>query len=201
MVTLPPPLQDRLQWAEISILLERPLAGDSPLDYYEVSVLTEGPERIGSFEIVRVPLGYADAWERLDELSADLSRIGDVVIDKDTGEFVEELDMRLLQGIGDHWLILHSAQLSAAWRGYGLGPLLAGIALERLSPGASLAATFPAPLDDVSGSAYETAVHKLERVWSRLSFQPFHDGVCIIDLGLRDFADALSNLRCQYFKS
>jgi hypothetical protein len=99
MSELPSSLRDRLQWADITIVQERPLASDNPVDFFEVAVVAEGSERIGSFEIVRVPLGYAGAWERLDELSADLSRVGAAVVDRD-GEFIDELDARL-QGVGD----------------------------------------------------------------------------------------------------
>lgn len=195
---LPAALHERLERADISIMLDRPLTSDNPLDYFEVAVTTVDAERIGSFEIVRAPLGHPDVWWRLDELSVDLSQIGAAVIDAESGELLEDLD-EVLQGAGESWLILHSAQLQPPWRGYGVGALLAGIALQRLSMGAVLAATYPGPLNETpDAAAHEAAVTKLGHTWARLSFTPFRNGVWITDLALRDLDEALRRLQRQY---
>ena len=47
--------------------------------------------------------------------------------------------------MGTQNLVLHHVQLTPLWRGFGLGPLLAGSAIKRLSSGARVAVVHPAP--------------------------------------------------------
>ncbi len=53
-----------------------------------------------------------------------------------------------LEVFGGRVLILDTVRLAREWRGLGLGVLLAGTAIKKLSADARFAACYPAPLDD-----------------------------------------------------
>jgi hypothetical protein len=73
------------------------------------------------------------------------SHIASTLFDVGAGDLVPELDDRL-EPLGSRIVILDSARLGLEWRGFGLGALLAGTAIMKLSGGARFAACYPAPL-------------------------------------------------------
>ena len=89
------------------------------------------------------------------------------------------------------------------WRGFGLGALLAGTAIRKLSGGARAAACYPAPLnelteagpDDQGDADWDKAVAALQQVWARLGFEHFRDGVHVLDLSLVTLDEKLGQLR------
>jgi hypothetical protein len=106
---------------------------------------------VGTADIGIVNVGAALAArhhpiELLDEWSQDLVNIGEAIFDRD-GEYSEEL-RDWLEGsplIGD-LLIADRITLDPRFRGHGLGPLIAGLAIASLGRGCALAACIPAPI-------------------------------------------------------
>lgn len=121
-----------------------------------------------------------------------------------TGELDPALDEHI-EPLGSRVLILDSVRLSPQWRGFGLGVLLAGTAIKKLSGGARFAACYPAPLDDnpdpgtddtpAGSAAHRRAVAALGRAWSRLGFEHFRSGVHVLDLNTVTLDQKLQKLR------
>ncbi len=77
----------------------------------------------------RDPVALLDGWD------AELGHIAPVVFGLEDGQLDPALDDQLEVG-GTQILILHHVQLTPQWRSFGLGFLLAGSAIKRLSSGA-----------------------------------------------------------------
>jgi GNAT superfamily N-acetyltransferase len=80
-------------------------------------------------------------------------------------------------------LILDRVSLDRAWRGFGLGPILAAEALRRLSGGCCAVAAYPAmgeyPEDreQVTEAYRRRAKKKIAALWESIGFQPFRRGL------------------------
>ena len=79
---------------------------------------------------------------------------------------------------------------------------MAGTALRELSAGARAAVCEPAPIshgadEQVDESSHRRAVAALERVWARLGFVPFRNGIHVLDLSLVTLEKSLVKLRAQ----
>lgn len=97
-------------------------------------------QQAGTVEIGIVNVGAALAAghhpiDLLDEWSQDLVNIGEAIFDRD-GEYSEELQDWLKGSplLGD-LLIADRITLQPRFRGHGLGPLIAGLAIASLNPG------------------------------------------------------------------
>lgn len=143
-----------------------------------------------------------DPFALLDGQDAELGHVAGVLFDAGDGQLAHDLDEQL-EPIGSRILILHSVRLVPEWRGFGLGALLAGTAIRKLSSGARAAACYPAPLSELSGTAprspgdgdWDQAVTALREVWAQLGFEHFRDGVHVLDLNLITFDEKLRQLR------
>lgn len=109
--------------------------------------------------------------------------------------------------------MLDHIQLAPTWRGFGLGVVLAGLAIQRLSGGCPAAICYPASLtneteaidnadtiDNVDAIDKEDRVTrqaraKLSAVWSQRGFEHFRDGVHVLDLGMITLDEAVERLR------
>ena len=89
-----------------------------------------------------------DPFGLLDGEEADLGLIAGTIFDARTGQLDPDLD-DLLEPMGDRILILSSVRLTPEWRGFGLGVLLAGTAIKKLSGGVRAAVCYPAPIDEL----------------------------------------------------
>ena len=102
--------------------------------------------------------------------------------------------------LGDRILILNSVRLIPEWRGFGLGILLAGTAIKKLSGGVRAAVCYPAPTGEPadgqpdSPAALEQAIEALSRAWAQLGFEHFRDGVHVLDLSLVTLDESLGRL-------
>lgn len=114
-----------------------------------------------------------------------------------TGDLTAEL-LERLEGIGSSLLILNSVSLAPAWRGFGVGALLAGEALLTLEGDASCIATYLGPMDGSTGAARSTAVGKLGQVWAALGFRPFTAGVWVLDPAQVALPNAVESLRTKF---
>lgn len=155
---------------------------------------------VGDMTIVVIDVYQThDPFGLLDGEDADLGAIAGTIIDARTGELDPDLD-DLLEPMGDRILILSSVRLTPGWRGFGLGVLLAGTAIKKLSGGVRAAVCYPAPIDELndeepdSPAAREQAIAALGKVWARLGFEHFRDGVHVLDLSLVTLDESLGRL-------
>ena len=140
---------------------------------------------------------HSAAWAALDAMEGDLEHIGSTILNVADGSLLDDLDERI-ESFDERLLILNSVNLADEWRGFGIGALLAGAALEAMSPGARLAATYPMPLDDATGDTRRAAAEKLGKVWAQIGFEPYRNGVWVADFGRVEFTRGLAELRVRF---
>jgi hypothetical protein len=146
----------------------------------------------------------ADPFGSLDGESADLGHAASVLFDSESGELDSELYHKL-EAFGEGFLLIDWVRLEPAWRGHGLGPLLAGMVIEHLGGGRRFVALQAAPSErrnvageivkEISDEERAAAVVKLGALWSELGFEYFRDEVWILDLALRTFSDRMEAVR------
>lgn len=153
---------------------------------------------VADLELVLIdPYRTSDLLAVLDSYDADLGLIAATVLHPKTGGLHPDLEARL-ELLGSRLLILHHVHLSPQWRGYGIGVLLAGLAIKRLSGGCQAAICYPAPLDwpeDEEAAQWQAAVAALSEVWSHLGFEHFSNGVHVLDLALVTLDEAIHRLQ------
>jgi GNAT superfamily N-acetyltransferase len=155
---------------------------------------------VADMEIVIVDIyDTRDPFGLLDGEEADLGLIAETIFSAGDGHLDPELD-DLLEPVGSRILILNSVRLGPAWRGFGLGALLAGTAIKKLAGGGRAAVCYPAPIgepdeEEPSQAAREQAIQALGRVWAQLGFEHFRDGVHVLDLSLVSLHENLGRLR------
>ncbi len=92
-------------------------------------------------------------------------------------------------------LVLDRLWIEPDCRGNGLGPIVAAYAILRLGRGCRLAACYPAPFEEVELSAdRDRSIEALGRVWAKVGFTPWNNGVWMLDLHTTDLRDALERL-------
>jgi hypothetical protein len=92
-------------------------------------------------------------------------------------------------------LVLERLWLEPAYRGNGLGPIVAASAILRLGRGCRLAACYPAPFETSQASDdRDRSVEALGRIWAKVGFTPWNDGVWMLDLEATDLHDVLRRL-------
>ncbi|MGH3303620.1 MAG: hypothetical protein ACRDOK_18460, partial [Streptosporangiaceae bacterium] len=135
-----------------------------------------GGSHVGDLDITPVDAYQTrDPFALLDGQDAELGHVAAILFDAGDGRLDPDLDEQL-EPVGSRILILHSVRLVPEWRGFGLGALLAGTAIRKLSGGARAAACYPAPLneptqegtDDQGDAEWDEAVAALQQVWARL---------------------------------
>src|SRR5664280_959374 len=96
---------------------------------------------------------------------------------------------------------LNYVRLAPDWRGFGLGVLLTGTAIKKLSGGVRAAVCYAAPKDELDAEeaddlvAREHAITTLSRVWAQLGFEHFRHGLHVLDLSLVTLDEHLERLR------
>ena len=82
-----------------------------------------------------------------------------------------------------HVLVLERVWVAPDHRGNGLGPVIAAAVIDRLGRGCRLAACFPAPFEgDPRPEEREREIEALGRIWAKVGFRPWRDGVWMLDL-------------------
>lgn len=187
---------DQLWWSGAN---EEPESWHVSADVFDDSG-THVESHVGDMIIVVVDIYQTrDPFGLLDGDDADLGAIAGTVFDARTGQLDPDLD-DLLEPLGDRILILNSVRLTPGWRGFGLGVLLAGTAIKKLSGGVRAAVCHPAPIGEPgdgepdSPAAREQAIEALSRVWAQLGFEHFKDGVHVLDLSLVTLDESLRRL-------
>ncbi len=96
---------------------------------------------------------------------------------------------------GERYLLLERLWIEPDFRGNGLGPVTACYAILRLGHGCRLAACFPAPFEaSQSAEDRDRSVEALGRIWAKVGFTPWRDGVWMLDLHTTDMRDQLEGL-------
>lgn len=153
---------------------------------------------VADLELVLIdPYRTSDAFVVLDSHDADLGLIAATVLDPTTGGLNPGLEAGL-EPHGSRLVVLHDVQLHPEWRGFGIGVLLAGLAIKRLSGGCQAALCYPAPLDwpeDADPAQWQAAVAALSHLWSQLGFEHFRNGVYVLDLALVTLDEAVQRLQ------
>ena len=168
---------------------------------------THVEDHVGDITIVIVDVHHTrDLFSLLDGEDADLGLIGEVICGAGTAGVDPALD-RLLEPGGSRILVLTGVRLANDWRGFGLGALLAGTAIAKLSGGARAAVCYSVPLDEsddeeqdqddqeAKATGRQRAIAALDRVWAGLGFEHFRDGVHVLDLNLVTLQENLRQLR------
>ncbi|MET9378833.1 hypothetical protein ABZX98_32650 [Streptomyces sp. NPDC002992] len=142
-------------------------------------------------------------WEAADAESGDLEVIASAVLGRSGHHgYSAAFEKAVAQPVGD-LLILDRVSLDKAWRGFGLGPVLAAEAIRRLSGGCCAVAVYPAmgeyPEDreQVSEAYRRQAKKKIAALWQSIGFQPFRRGVWLLDTALRQQEEALQARRAD----
>ena len=92
-------------------------------------------------------------------------------------------------------LVLDRLWIEPNCRGNGLGPIVAAYAILRLGRGCRLAACYPAPFEDAALDAdRDRSIEALGRVWAKVGFTPWNNGVWMLDLHTTDLHEALEPL-------
>lgn len=173
-----PPSRPVERWT-VSVLLDRTAAGAVPVEigYAHVLVFSLEPGR--------------DIGELADHASGTW-------IDVETRADASPAPA----GLGDdpgrtgHILLLDRVWLDPDHRGRGLGSVVAAAAIGRLGRGCHLAACYPAPFEETSDAPADRAraVEALGRVWSKVGFRHWRDGVWMLDLTTTDMQETLARL-------
>jgi GNAT superfamily N-acetyltransferase len=178
-------------------------ADDAPETWHVSADIDDEGAHVGDMDITLVDTYETrDPFALLDGQDAELGRVAGALFGAGDGRLDPDLDEQL-EPAGSRILILHSVHLLPQWRGFGLGPLLAGTAIRKLSGGARAAVCYPAPLnerteagpDHQSDADWDKAVAALWQVWAKLGFEHFRDGVHVLDLSLVTLDEKLGQLR------
>ncbi|MBT2508551.1 hypothetical protein J7I98_22205 [Streptomyces sp. ISL-98] len=156
-------------------------------------------EHVGDFEFVRIdPFETRDMFGVLDGHDGDLGLMAETLLDPSTGEFQDDLD-EFTEPIYSSMLILTNARLERSWQGFGLGVLLTARAIDKLSPGCRGIACFPAPInggpsDPDNKETRPLAIATLGKVWEKIGFRHYRNGVFVLDLGTITLGEAIKDL-------
>lgn len=153
---------------------------------------------IGTMAIAQASVWQRGLLDAFDALGGDLFTIAEKVLDPRRDDIDERLE-DMIEGTSPQMLILDRVELVPEWRGHGLGPFLAGLAIERLTPHGSFVATIPAPpLGELDGAARQQVIQKLCRTWGSLGFEQFTDEVWVLDLATVALSEALDGYRAAF---
>jgi GNAT superfamily N-acetyltransferase len=153
--------------------------------------------RVGGVSVLEVDLLTCDdPWGALDGSNEDIAHMGGAVFDEMTGQLSEALESRLGRS-GSRVLVLDRVELEPAWQGHNVAALLVAETLEWMRLGTRVAVCLPAPLHrgDASPEQYDESIRRMQQVWSQVGFQPFRDGVWLLEPGRGPLGEKLSTLR------
>ncbi len=179
-------------------VLAEELAAYSDMDQEALDAVQD--VTVGRMSFVRVRMfGPDHPWEAMDSYTGDVSRIGEVVLDVADGRWEPAFETALAHPVGD-LLVMDRVILEPPWRGLGLGAVLAGAAIRRLSQDCVAVACEPGSADgrELTDAQHREAAAKLSRVWERIGFEPFQAGVHILDCHLQRPQDLLAERQEEF---
>lgn len=137
-------------------------------------------------------------FDLLDAEDSDLSLIGGTIFNLVSNDGLTPDLEKKLEPIGGRILILDTVCLTPEWRGFGIGALLTGIAIKKMSADATAAVCYPAPFGEEDPVKRKRAITKLRKVWRQLGFTHFRDNVYVLNLSLVTLGNALTRLEAQF---
>jgi hypothetical protein len=143
-----------------------------------------------------------NAYDILDARSQELEAYGCLLDLGGNGGLHPELESMLESPFSQHLVIAERVRVAPAWRGAGgVGRYLAARLLPCVCAQPAVVATEPFPLDvprDESGEADDAvtgpALRQVERTWKSIGFQPYKNGIWIMDPGLSKHERAVARL-------
>lgn len=127
-----------------------------------------------TLDYIKARAAGSNIFDLLDAVSSDCVAFN-VLFDED-GEL-------LLEDVWGMLLVLDRLTVARQYRGHGIGPLVAAMALTDLSAGCGIAAVYPAPIEgDPMDDTRPLEVAKLGQVWAKIGFEPFAEGVWTLNL-------------------
>ncbi|MFE2689690.1 hypothetical protein [Streptomyces mirabilis] len=116
-------------------------------------------------------------WEAADAESGDLAVIASAVLGRSgRAGYSAAFEKAVTHRVGD-LLILDRVHLDRAWRGFGLGPILAAEAIRRLSGGCCAVAAYPdmagypEDREQLTEACRRQAKKKIAALWESIGFQ------------------------------
>jgi GNAT superfamily N-acetyltransferase len=178
------------------------MAGDEEREEDDEGRAPAPGARVGHLILWRLRDYTGDSrWEASDAESGDLEVIAAAVLgDSGLTGYNASFEKAITHPVGD-LLILDRVNIEKAWRGFGLGPILAAEAIRRLSPGCCAVATYPAMGEYPEGRKRVTDAHrrqatkKIAALWESVGFHPFRHGVWLLDTALRQPNELLMTRR------
>jgi hypothetical protein len=125
------------------------------------------------------------------DFDGGLQEMAGAVLDLGTGEVLDEIKDSDNEPIWDRKILLcDQAKLAPEWRGFGIGPLLAGLAIDRLSSGCSMALCVPEYIPDSNKEHYEWTAEKkwairakIQQAWESIGFEELKSDVYVLWIG------------------
>lgn len=152
---------------------------------------------VGSVSVLEVDLmACDDPWGALDGSNEEIAYIGGAIFDEMTGQLSEALDSSLAR-TGSRVLVLDRVELEPPWQGRNVAALLIAETLERMRHDVRVALCLPGPLHrgETSRDQYEESIRRMQQVWAQVGFQPFREGVWLLEPNQGAFGERLEALR------
>ncbi len=129
--------------------------------------------------------------EILDCASADLAEFIRLVHGDGLRDDLEDT----IEGFGTKLVILDRVTVSPQWRGLGLGPLVAALALDTVGADARLFACHPGAFEFEQGTIErDTADKRLVNLWTKFGFTIAEDPLLLADPSLTDWCAVVRDL-------
>ncbi|MFD9688436.1 hypothetical protein ACFXPX_32760 [Kitasatospora sp. NPDC059146] len=132
---------------------------------------------VGEFVFYRIRWGAGmNPFWAMEEETQGLYEIAEAIFNEERNDYSKEFtDLADMVIGGSDLLVLDHAELTGPWRGFGLGPILAAEAIDRLNGGCGAVLLHPAPIttDDLTFDQFKHASKRLEETWAKVGFVPF----------------------------
>ncbi|MER0476993.1 hypothetical protein ABR737_01240 [Streptomyces sp. Edi2] len=139
---------------------------------------------VGTLEFYKVRWGGSqNPFWAMEEQSQNLYEMAEVIFSAEHDDYSEEFNEITEGGFGgSDVLVVYRVELTEAWRGFGLGPIMASDGIRRLSGGCCAVLIHPTPIDS-HGMTHDEVQHartRLQQTWEKVGFVPYGDGPYMI---------------------
>jgi GNAT superfamily N-acetyltransferase len=158
---------------------------------------------VGRMTFFRIRLTQGmNAWLAMEEESQELYEVAQVLLDEATGYFTDEVG-RQLEYVGTDLLVMDRVVLDKPWRGFGLGPVLAAEAINRLEPGCRAVACSPGvsePDDDwkPDQAEWDRVMARIAAAWGRVGFTLYRENIYLLVPATGVSEDCRTALRVEF---
>jgi hypothetical protein len=164
---------------------------------------SEGPE-MTIFRATALTMDFGRVQDPHDSLDADSQELESYacLFDLPGSELHPDLLVKLEFPASQHIVIMERARLAPAWRGCGgIGRYLTGRVLPWICPSPAVVVGQPFPIDvprhkdgTPDNEAFGPAMKQIERVWKSIGFEPYKNGIWIMDPSLNTHQRAIARL-------